>query len=77
MKKRKLTAAERRLRERLPFDPRRQTAVIRSSVCTGEKVAGFRDTESKRFTEVMLLRSREDEQRFMEIYGLDSVTTDY
>ena len=66
-----------RLREKFPFDPARQTAVIRSSICTGEKVAGFKDLEGGRFTEVMLIRSREDERRFREIYGLETVKTEY
>ena len=51
--------------------------VIRSSVCTGEKAAGFRDAEGKHFTEVMLIRSRQDEERFKAIYGLDSVKVEY
>ncbi|MGN1019976.1 MAG: hypothetical protein ACI4O7_06355 [Aristaeellaceae bacterium] len=32
---------ERRLAEDIPFDPRRQEAVIRGSACTGETIAGF------------------------------------
>ena len=51
--------------------------MIRSSICTGEKVAGFKDLEGGRFTEVMLIRSREDERRFREIYGLETVKTEY
>ena len=73
----KLTPGDRKLRDAIPFDPAAQVAVIRSSVCTGEKAAGFRDAEGKHFTEVMLIRSREDEERFKAIYGLDSVKTEY
>ena len=73
----RLSAEERKLRQRIPFDPAKQVAVIRSSVCTGEKAAGFRDTEGRHFTEVMLIRSREDEERFKAIYGLDSVKVEY
>lgn len=69
--------AEARLKEEFPFDPARQTAVIRSSICTGEKVAGFKDLEGGRFTEVMLIRSKQDEARFKELYGLESVKTEY
>ena len=29
--------------ETAPFDPKTHDAVIRSSICTGEKVAGFKD----------------------------------
>ena len=65
------------LAEAIPFDPDRQYAVIRSSICTGEKVAGFRNKDDGHFTEVMLIRSPEEQQRFMEIYHLESVRTEY
>lgn len=69
--------AEERLKEEFPFDPARQIAVIRSSICTGEKVAGFKDLEGGRFTEVMLIRSRQDEEKFKALYGLEKVKTEY
>ncbi|MBR5358554.1 MAG: aspartate dehydrogenase [Clostridiales bacterium] len=61
----------------MKFDPGTQYAVIRSSICTGEKVAGFKDKKGGHFTEVMVIRSADDERRFKEIYGLDSVRTEY
>ena len=61
----------------IKFDPATQYAVIRSSICTGEKVAGFKDKKGGHFTEVMVIRSAEDERRFKEIYGLDLVMTEY
>ena len=67
----------RELAEKIPFDPEKQIAVLRSSICTGEKVAGFKDLEGGHFTEVMLIRDGKDEQRFREIYGLDSVKKEY
>ena len=67
----------RELAEKIPFDPEKQIAVLRSSICTGEKGAGFKDLEGGRFTEVMLIRCREDERRFREIYGLETVKTEY
>jgi hypothetical protein len=60
-------------REKIEYDPRSQYAVIRSSICTGEKVAGFKDKTNGHFTEVMLSRDPEDEKRFREMYGLDTV----
>ena len=66
-----------RLKEEFPFDPAKQAAVIRSSICTGEKVAGFKDLEGGHFTEVMLIRSKQDEARFKELYGLETVKTEY
>lgn len=67
----------RELAEKIPFDPEKQIAVLRSSICTGEKVAGFKDLEGGHFTEVMLIRDGKDEQRFREIYGLESVKKEY
>ncbi|MCR5127053.1 MAG: aspartate dehydrogenase [Lachnospiraceae bacterium] len=65
------------MREQIPFDPKTQYAVIRSSICTGEKVAGFKDKVGGHFTEVMFLRTPEDEKRFREIYELEEVKTEY
>ena len=55
----------------IPFNPEKQYAVIRSSICTGEKVAGFKNKDDGHFIEVMLIRSQMDEQRFKELYGID------
>ena len=63
--------------ETTPFDADKQYAVIRSSICTGEKVAGFRDKKDGHFTEVMLIRSKRDEQSFREMYGVDIIKTEY
>ena len=59
------------------FDPDKQYAVIRSSICTGEKVAGFKSKEDGHFTEVMLIRTYEDELVFKETYGIDTIKTEY
>ncbi|MBO4848320.1 MAG: aspartate dehydrogenase [Clostridia bacterium] len=59
------------------FDPEAEKPVVRASVCTGEKVAGFRDLRTGRFREVMLIRDRKDLDAFMKEYGLDMVPTEY
>ena len=61
----------------VPFDPEKQYAVIRCSICTGEKVAGFKNRADGHFTEVMLIRSPGEEQRFKDMYHLDTVKTEY
>ncbi len=61
----------------IKFDPETQYAVIRSSICTGEKVAGFKNKKDGHFTDVMVIRSSEDERIFKEMYGLDTVRTEY
>ena len=63
--------------ETAPFDPKTHDAVIRSSICTGEKVAGFRDKHDGHFTEVMLIRSPKDEKKFRETYKVDSIKVEY
>ena len=60
-----------------PFDPEKQYAVIRSSICTGEKTAGFKDRESGQFREVMLIRTQKDLEEFKKTYGVDTVKTEY
>ena len=61
----------------IPFDPETQEAVIRSSICTGEKVAGFKNKEDGHFTEVMVIHTPQEEERFREIYGLEKVKKEY
>ena len=59
------------------FNPETQSAVIHSSICTGEKVAGFKNKTNGHFTEVMLIRSATDEKEFKETYGVESLKVEY
>ena len=68
---------ERHLAEAIPFDPETHYAVIRASICTGERVAGFKSRADGHFTEVMVLRTDEDERCFRQIYHLDTVRKEY
>lgn len=52
-------------------------AVVKSSICTGELVAGFRNYENSHFTEVMLIRDPQDLEWFKKIYGLTEVKKEY
>ena len=61
----------------ISYDPETQYPVIRSSICTGEKVAGFKSRKDGHFIEVMAIRFPEDEKRFKDMYGLDDVRTEY
>lgn len=61
----------------IEYDPNKQYAVIRSSICTGEKVAGFKNYSDGHFTEVMLIKSSKDEKIFRETYHLESIKTEY
>lgn len=59
------------------YDPETQIAVVRGSICTGERVAGFKDRQSGQFKEVMLIRSQRDLEEFKRQYKVDTVKTEY
>ena len=60
------------------YDRARLEPVVRSSICTGEKVAGFREKETGRFREVSLIRSPADLDAFKQKYGItDEMPTIY
>lgn len=61
----------------ISFEPNRQHAVIRSSICTGEQVVGFKDNETGKFTEVMLVRDEKDIEAFKQKYNLDNISKEY
>lgn len=55
----------------VPFERAGRIPVIRSSICTGERVAGFKDPASGRFQELMLLRDDRDFQEFLCRYHVE------
>ena len=73
----KLFSNRKRQEPAVHFDPETQYAVIRSSICTGEKVAGFKDKSTGHFTELMLIRSPADEILFKETYDVETIKVEY
>ena len=73
----KKTYYEQYLSEDIPFDPEKQTAVIKCSICTGEQLAGFKSKEDGHFTEVMLIREPKDLVKFKEIYKIEEIKKEY
>ena len=63
----------------IEFDRENLRPVIRSSICTGERVAGFKDLRTGRFSEVMLVRSQADLEEFRILYGIgaEDIATEY
>ncbi|MDO5338449.1 MAG: aspartate dehydrogenase [Eubacteriales bacterium] len=61
------------------FDRAQVKPIIRSSICTGEKVAGFKDLRTGVFQEVLCVRTEADLQGFMKEYGIlpDEITTEW
>lgn len=55
----------------IPYDKAGKIPVIRSSICTGEQVAGFKDPASGRFQELMLIRDSGDLREFLERYQVE------
>ncbi len=53
-----------------PFDRENQKPTIRSSICTGEQVAGFKHTTTGKFTEIMVIRNQKDMDEFLSRFGI-------
>jgi hypothetical protein len=68
---------EQYLSDDIPFDPDKQIAVLRCSICTGEQVAGFKSRENGHFTEVMLIRDAADLEKFKKIYNITEIKKEY
>lgn len=54
------------------YSKENQRPVIRASICTGEQVAGFKDIQTGKITEIMLIRDNRDLKEFMEAYGISA-----
>ena len=53
------------------YDPSIRRPAIRSSICTGEKVAGFENLQTEKFEEIQLIRNDKDLQEFKKRYGIE------
>ena len=60
-----------------PYDKAGKIPVIRSSICTGEQVAGFKDIHSGKFEEVMLIKNSRDLDVFKQLYQVDDISKEY
>ncbi len=52
------------------YDAAQLEPVIRASICTGERTAGFREISTGRFREVMLIMNQADLDSFRKQYGI-------
>ncbi|MCR5293987.1 MAG: aspartate dehydrogenase [Lachnospiraceae bacterium] len=62
---------------RKTYDPENEKPALRCSICTGEQVAGFRNLENGKFTEIMLVRSEKDLKDFKDTYGVTEIERFY
>lgn len=53
------------------YNKETQIPMMRVSICTGEKVAGFKDKTTGKFVDVMLIRNESDLSSFCEEYGVE------
>ncbi len=60
----------RRKKQPVPFDRENLRPAIRSSICTGERAAGFQNIHTGKFSDVMLVRDDRDLAEFLDTYGL-------
>ena len=62
----------RRKKHTIPlYDKTGKIPVIRSSICTGEQVAGFKDASSGKLDELMLIRNGNDFMEFLSLYQVN------
>lgn len=54
----------------LTYDRENKKPVIKSSICTGEQVAGFKDIRTGKMEEVMLIKNPADLDKFKMMYGI-------
>ena len=60
------------------YDPNHQKPVLKTSICTGEQVAGFKDLQTGKIEEIMLIRSPTDLAEFRELYGItEEISKEY
>lgn len=52
----------------MPYAKAEKIPEIRASICTGEKIAGFKDIRTGKFEEMMLICGEEDLREFMRLY---------
>jgi hypothetical protein len=45
--------------------------VLKTSICTGEQVAGFQDIHTGKIEEIMLIKQAADIDTFKQIYGIN------
>ena len=55
----------------LTYDKENKKPVIKSSICNGEQVAGFKDIHTGKIEEVMLIKSQADLEKFKVMYGIN------
>lgn len=53
------------------YDKMNKKPVLKTSICTGEQVAGFQDIHTGKIEEIMLIRQAGDIDTFKQMYGIE------
>lgn len=61
---------KRNRKQKITYDKTGKIPVIRASICTGEKVAGFKDEKTGKFDDLMLIRDDSDLKEFLRLYDV-------
>ena len=60
------------------YDKENKKPVIKSSICNGEQVAGFKDIRTGKIEEIMLIKNTVDLETFKAMYGLtEEISKEY
>lgn len=59
------------------YDKEIQKPILKCSICNGEQVAGFKNLQTGKFEEIMLIRDENDLREFMERCGVSKVSKEY
>ncbi len=63
--------------EPVRFDREHCKPVLKCSICNGEQVAGFKNLQTGKFEEIMLIRNEADLREFKERYGISDISKEY
>ena len=56
--------------EQKTYNKDQKKPIIKASICNGEQVAGFKDIQTGKIEEVMLIRNEADLKLFKQQYGI-------
>lgn len=60
------------------YDNENMRPVIKASICNGEQVAGFKNMNTGKIEEVMLIKTPENLASFKNMYGInEEITKEY
>lgn len=62
---------------RCDYDKEIRKPILKCSICNGEQVAGFKNLQTGKFEEIMLIRNEGDLREFMERYGVSQISKEY